>query len=148
MDLLLAVLGHWLWWVLVGVLLILELMAPGVFFIWLAIAAAGVALIDGLVDLSWQYELLLFAILSLVSVFAGRALLKRRQDHDSDSPHLNKRMQGYVGRRITLDEPISDGRGRVTIEGTVWEVLGADAPKGTHVRVTGTDGLRLTVEPA
>lgn len=148
MDTLFMVLGHWVWWVLVGLLLIFELMLPGVFFIWLAIAAAGVALIDGIFDLGWQYELLLFAVLSLVSVFVGRAMLKRRKADDSDSPHLNRRMDGYVGKRFTLEEPISDGRGRITIEGTVWEVTGPDTPKGAHVKVTGIDGLRLVVQPA
>ena len=33
-------LGYWIWWVIAGVLLILELLAPGIFFIWLAVAAA------------------------------------------------------------------------------------------------------------
>lgn len=147
MDFLVSMLGHWMWWVLVGLLLILELSAPGVFFIWLAVAAAGVAIIDALVDLPWQWELLIFAFLSLVSVFAGRALIRRRQEQASDSPHLNQRMQGYVGRSFTLEEAITDGHGRLTIEGTVWQVQGPDAPRGSHVKVTGIDGLRLVVEP-
>lgn len=142
------ILGFWLWWVLVGVLLILELMMPGVFFIWLAIAAALVALLDAAVDMAWQYELLAFAAFSLVSVYAGRAVLRRRESKDSDSPHLNQRMQGYIGRSFPLTQAISAGRGKVVIDDTVWEVVGRDAAKGTMVRVTAVDGLRLVVEPA
>lgn len=140
--------GHWLWWIVAGVLLVLELMLPGVFFIWLAIAAALVAGLDWAFGLAWQWELLAFAVLALASVFVGRAVLKRREGHDSDAPFLNQRHKGYVGRRFTLGEPIVDGRGELTIEDTVWEVLGADAPAGTHVRVTGVDGMKLVVERA
>ncbi len=46
-----------------------------------------------------------------------------------------------------LGEAIVDGRGRVTIDSTIWEVSGPDAPKGARVTVTGVDGLKLTVEP-
>ena len=141
------ILGFWLWWVLVGVLLILELMMPGVFFIWLAIAAAIVALLDAAFDMAWQYEMLAFAAFSLVSVYVGRAVLRRRDSTNSDSPHLNQRMRGYVGQSFPLSEAISGGRGKVVIEDTVWEVVGRDAAKGTMVRVTAVDGLRLAVEP-
>lgn len=148
MDYLPAISGYWIWWVLAGVLLVGELMLPGVFFIWLAIAAAIVAVLDAVFDLAWQWELLAFALLSLASVFMGRAILKRRQGHDSDRPTLNQRHRGYVGRSFVLAEPIVNGRGKLAIEDTVWEVGGADQPKGARVKVTGVDGMRLLVEPA
>jgi membrane protein implicated in regulation of membrane protease activity len=141
-------LGPWLWWVLAGVLLILELFAPGVFLIWLGIAAAGVALINVAFDLTWQWQFLLFAALSVLSVYVGRAVNARSQAGSSDQPHLNQRLQGFVGRRYTLAEPIKDGRGRLTIEDTVWDIAGPDSPKGAHVRVTAIDGMRLIVERA
>ena len=45
MDQIFPVLGQWAWFVVAAILLILELISPGVFFMWLAIAAAvtGVA---------------------------------------------------------------------------------------------------------
>ncbi|MBC8037090.1 MAG: NfeD family protein [Rhizobiales bacterium] len=140
-------LGDWFWWVVAGLLLMLELTAPGVFFIWLAIPAAVVGLLDMALDLGWQTELLVFAALSLVSVFAGRTWLKKRHVFDSDQPNLNQRMFDFVGRSYVLDEAIAEGRGRLVIDSTIWEVRGPDAPKGARVKVTGVDGLRLTVEP-
>ena len=140
-------LGNWFWWAAAGVLLILELAAPGVFFIWLAIPAVVVGLLDLAFDMGWQAELLLFAGLSLVSVFAGRRLLSRKHALDSDQPNLNQRMYNYVGRSYPLHEAIVDGRGRVSIDSTLWEVRGPDTPKGVHVKVTGVEGLKLTVEP-
>jgi inner membrane protein len=140
-------LGNWFWWVATGVLLILELTMPGVFFIWLAIPAAVVGILDMAFDLHWQTELLIFAGLSLASVYGGRTFLKRRHVFDSDRPNLNRRMFDYVGRSYVLQEPIVEGRGRITVDSTIWEVRGPDAPKGARVKVTAIDGLKLVVEP-
>jgi inner membrane protein len=145
MEQFMAVLGQWLWFVVAGVLLVLELSAPGVFFIWLAIAAAATGLLDIVFDFGWQGELLWFAALSLVSILAGRPLLKRRHVLDSDRPNLNQRMFDYVGKSYVLKEAIVNGRGKVRIDDTLWDVLGPDLPAGSQVLVTGVDGLRLTV---
>ncbi len=140
-------LGDWFWWVVAGILLMLELTAPGVFFIWLAIPAATVGMLDIAFDMGWQTELVVFAALSLFSVFAGRSWLKKKNVFDSDHPNLNQRMFDFVGRSYVLDEAIAEGRGRLTIDSTIWEIRGPDTPKGSRVKVTGVDGLRLVVEP-
>jgi len=148
MDELIPVLGAWFWWVAAGVLLLLELFAPGVFFIWLAIAAAVTSLLDLAFGFSWQGELLVFAAASIVAVFAGKAVMKRRTAHRGDHQYLNRRQQGYVGRSYVLQAPISGGRGKLTIEDTVWEIEGPDLPTGARVSVTGVDGVTLKVVAA
>jgi membrane protein implicated in regulation of membrane protease activity len=65
----------------------------------------------------------------------------------ADNPHLNRRQMGYVGRTFTLKEPIVDGRGKLTIEDTVWEVEGPDIPAGTRIKVTAVSGMSLIVAP-
>ncbi len=47
-----------------------------------------------------------------------------------------------------LNEPIVDGKGRLKIEDTMWELRGPDLPQGAWVKVTGVDGMRLMVEAA
>lgn len=138
-------LGYWIWWVVAGVLLILELMAPGIFFIWLAIAAALTGLADMIFDLTWQAELLVFAGLSLVSVFAGRSIYRGRNAEPEDNPFLNRRQHSYIGRSFKLDHPITNGRGKLTIEDTIWEVEGPDLAPGSLVKVTSVSGMRLVV---
>jgi membrane protein implicated in regulation of membrane protease activity len=140
--------GNWIWWVIAGILLILELALPGVFFIWLAIPAAVVGALDMTVTLSWQAELLIFAVLSLGSVYGGRRFLARRHAFDSDQPNLNRRMFDFVGRSFTLSHAIVEGHGRITIDSTQWDVTGPDLAAGTRVKVTGVEGLRLKVERA
>ena len=69
----------WHWAVLGIGLLILEVLAPGVFFMWMGIAAGLVALLTWLVSgLSWQVQVLAFAGLSVISVVIGRKWLNPR----------------------------------------------------------------------
>ena len=56
MEQLFPLLGNWVWFVAAGIFLLLELVSPGVFFIWLGVAAALTGVIDNLHDLPWQGE--------------------------------------------------------------------------------------------
>lgn len=142
-------LGLWSWWILGAVLLIAELVAPGVFLIWisaaaLVIGAISLALWDAALW-SWQVQLLLFAVLSVVFALLGRRYYTR--DHaNTDEPFLNQREASLVGRTATLQEPIMEGRGRIRLDDTWWPVHGADAPAGTRVRIASAHGRTLTVE--
>jgi membrane protein implicated in regulation of membrane protease activity len=141
-------LGIWVWRIIAGLLLILELLLAGVFFVWLGIAAAVMGLVDFLAPpLDWQVEIAIFAVLSAVLVIAGRPWLKRRQAIDSDRPNLNQRIYDAVGMSYVLDEAIINGRGKVKINDTLWEVTGPDLPQGAWVRIVAVDGLRLRAVP-
>ena len=140
-------LGAWNWLILAGILLALELVAPGVFFIWLAAAAAvvgGVALTTGL---GWQLQLILFVVLAIIAAMGARVFL-RRNKYGSEQPLLTRRALQYVGRTYELAEPIKNGRGKVRIGDTLWLVEGEDMPKGRLVTVTGAESSMLQVEPA
>lgn len=140
--------GVWTWWIIALVLLIAELLVTGIFFIWLGVAAAAVAIVVLFVDMPWQAEVALFAALSVALVLVARPWLRRRHAMRSDQPNLNRRNYNYVGRSYVLQEPIVNGRGRLDIEDTLWDVEGPDLPAGARVRVTAAHGMRLTVEAA
>lgn len=148
MEQLFPFLGDWVWFVAAGIFLLLELLSPGVFFIWLGVAAALVGIIDNLHDLPWQAELVLFAVFAVISVVAGRRFYKGPAMEPADNPHLNRRQMGYVGRSFTLKQPIVDGRGKLTIEDTVWEIEGPDMPAGTRIKVTAVNDMTLVVAAA
>ena len=147
MEQLFPFLGQWTWLVIAAILLLLELLLPGVFLIWLAIAAALTGILDYLFLLPWQAELLLFAFLSAAAVFSGRRYYKGPGMEPQDNPYLNRRQMGYVGRTFTLREPIVDGRGKLAIEDTVWEIEGPDLAAGTRIKVTAVHGMSLIVAP-
>jgi len=138
-------LGHWHWWILAAALIILEVFAPGAFFLWLGIAAASVGGIVFLApDMDWEYQVLLFSLLAVVSIIIWRKFF-RSSPQDTDQPNLNRRGQQYVGRVFTLDEPVTDGVGKVRVDDSTWKVHGEDCPVGTQVEVTGVDGTILQV---
>ena len=138
----------WHWWVAAIVLLGIEIFAPGFWFLWMAVAAGIVGTILLVIpETTWQWQVLLFAVLSVTSLIAWRAY-QRRHPTVSDEPNLNRRGAQYVGRVFTLDEAIVNGTGKIRVDDTTWKVSGADRPLGAKLRVTGVAGTVLTVEPA
>ena len=47
-----------------------------------------------------------------------------------------------------LTEAIVNGRGRLSIDDTVWRIEGPDLPAGTRVTVSAAEGSRLKVKLA
>ncbi|MDJ0805781.1 MAG: NfeD family protein [Gammaproteobacteria bacterium] len=143
---LLSQLDYWHWFVLAILLIILEVFSPGVFFIWMGLAAGIVGLVLLAVpDLSWQFQLVIFAVLSVTDIFAARLILKRRPIK-TDQPHLNRRGEQYTGRIFTLQEPIINGEGKIQVDDSTWKIRGDDCPAGSQVKVTGADGVVLIVQ--
>jgi len=141
---LLAKLGTWNWLILGVVLMGVETFAPGVFMLWLGLAALIVGLLSFGIAWSWQTQVLVFAVLSIAMVPLWRNF-SRRNAKPSDKPFLNKRAEGLVGRVFTLEKPIVDGVGTVKVDDTVWRVSGPDAPAGSRVRIVSADGASLKV---
>jgi len=138
----------WHWWILAGLLLILELTAPAFFFLWLGIAAASVGLILLVFpSIDLETQLILFAITSIVAVLAWRKYRESRPV-TTDQPNLNRRGQQYIGRVFSLSTAITNGVGKVTVDDSTWKVKGPDLPKGTHIKVTGIEGVVFKVEAA
>ena len=136
-------LDYWHWWILAAALIIFEVFAPGAFFLWLGIAAGAVG---GLVylspTLSWEYQVLLFSVLSVVSIIIWRKFF-RATAGDTDQPALNRRGEQYIGRTFTLQEPIIDGIGKIRVDDTSWKIRGENCAVGTQVEITGADGTIL-----
>lgn len=147
MDIASFLASPWSWIALGGVLLVLEVAAPGASLIWLGIAAAVTGLLSFAFALGWEIQVALFAVLSVASVIVGRRLAPSR-DKASDRPFLNRRADALVGRVLVLERAIADGYGMVRVDDTVWRCAGPDLPAGAKVTVTRADGAVLTVEPA
>jgi membrane protein implicated in regulation of membrane protease activity len=138
----------WHWWVFAIALVVIEIFASGFFFLWLGVAAAVVGFILLLLpETTLQAQLLIFAVISVVSVVAWQ-VFRRRHPALSDHPQLNRRGEAYVGRVLTLDAPIENGVGWVRVDDSRWKVVGEDMAQGTRVRVTDADGPVLKVERA
>lgn len=136
---------YWHWLVVAMVLLILEVVAPGAFFVWLGVAAAVVGVLMLILPLSWPFQYVLFCLLSVGSIIAWRAYKNSHPDEEA-YPTLNQRGRSLVGRRFTLAEAIVNERGRVNVDDSIWKVRGPDVPAGTVVVVKEVDGTMLIVD--
>ncbi len=145
MEDIIASYGDWFWWIVAGVMFVLELLAPAFFFLWFGFAAVATGLIVLLVDMGWKMQGFTFAVLAVVCLIVSRKFFARPAT-DTDKPNLNQRVQSYVGKSYPLETAIRNRRGKVKIHDSNWEVRGPDAPAGTWVKVISAEGATLTVE--
>ena len=139
----------WYWWALAAVLLVFEMMLPGIVFLFLSIGAlASGALLLIVSDLSLELQLFVFAIVAVASAVVLRPALRRLQGGRPIDANLNARGDSLVGRTIVLDTPILGGQGRVKLGDGSWTVTGPDMAAGSRVRVAAISGNELRVEPA
>jgi membrane protein implicated in regulation of membrane protease activity len=143
-----VLLGPWAWVILGLVLIGGEVLAPGIFLLWLGLAALLTGAVVGLVDLGWQAAALVFAGFSLVAVFAGRLLTRRKDEEPDPATGLNDRGRRLIGRVFRLEATMMGGEGRIRIDDTSWRVTGPELLAGSEVRVVRVDGATLVVEKA
>ncbi len=136
--------GPWLWFAAAVALLMLETIVPGVHFLWFGLAAGAVGALALATPLAWPVQLILFALISIASVFVVRRFA-RPENATTDEPSLNIRGAQYIGRQVEVVDAIRNGRGKVRVGDTVWGAQGEDAPVGAKVEVTGVNGTVLVV---
>ncbi len=145
MTALLALPDYWLWLIAGAVLAIAEMIAPGVFLIWIGAAAALTGIAALVLPIGTTAEALIFATSSVAAIYAGRDFLTRNPIVSTD-PLLNDRGARLVGSVVTAVEPVDSLGGRVKVGDSVWSAKGAAAQPGDRLRVTGTEGQVLLVE--
>jgi membrane protein implicated in regulation of membrane protease activity len=146
MEILLSSIDYWHWWILAGILLIIEISAPSFFFLWLAIAAAITGFVMlAIPDFGWEYQLLTFSGIAVVSITLFRRY-QRANPVVTDQPTLNRRGEQYIGRTFTLTEPIINNIGVIRVDDSTWRINGDDLPAGSTIKVVGAKGVILQVE--
>lgn len=133
-------------WLAFGLVLAIgEMVIPGVFLIWVA----GAALITGLAlwffPLGMAAQVVLFAVLAILSVFMGRRWLATHPVIAADAA-MNDRGARLLGETVTVTRAIVGGTGRVQVADGEWLAKGPDAEPGTRMRVAGNQGTVLVVE--
>ena len=134
------------WWIVGLALLIGEVLIPGIFLMWLGLAALIMGVVDWLFPfIPWYWQLGLYAVIAAGLVFGIRPFVTRELDRETERPALNRRLHAMIGRTGEIVDAIVDGYGRARIGDTIWRVRGRDMPEGTQVRVTGVDDKTLTL---
>lgn len=137
-------LGAWNWFIVAAIMALLETVVPGIHFMWFGLAAVVLGVIVLLFPMPVAAQLVVFGIVSLAMILIARRYWSA-QEMKTDAPDLNVRGQQYVGRIVTVVEPIERGRGKVQVGDTVWTAEGPDLPEGDRAKVTGVNGTVLIV---
>jgi len=125
---------------------IAELLIPGVFAIFLAVAAAVVgAVVLAVPDLPVPAQIAAFAAWSIVTVLIGRRWYRDFPVASSD-PKLNDRAARMIGEIVIVETAIGNDGGRVRIGDGSWPARGSPAAVADRVRIVAVDGGLVTVE--
>jgi membrane protein implicated in regulation of membrane protease activity len=145
----LADLSPW-WWIAFAILLAAAEMLT---VTTVLMGAAGAALATGLAlwalpGMGGAAQIALFAGLTIVLTFAGRALVGRYGQPGGGGSTLNRRADQVLGREAVV-VLFTHREGQVTIDGVPWPARideGAASPEpGTLVRVVGIEGIVVRV---
>jgi len=137
---------HWLWIALGLAFGVLELLIPGIYLLWFAVAALVTGALTWLFGLSPALQVIDFVSLSLIAAFSARRFLGANRVASAD-PMLNQRTSQLVGQIARVSHAIEDGEGRIHLGDSDWIARGPDCAIGTRVRVTGSQGSVLLVKP-
>ncbi|MEI6709217.1 MAG: NfeD family protein [Methylococcales bacterium] len=136
----------WYWWILAVIFLVIELLAPAFFFLWMSVSALVTGIIVWLIpSTSTDIQILIFSILSIISIVVWRVYGKKITIA-TDQPLLNKRGSQYVGRTFNLHEAIENGEGKIKVDDTIWKVHGEDCDINTKVKVIASRGTVFDVK--
>lgn len=142
-------LEYWHWLVLGLVLIVIEMLAVTAILLWFGIAAGVVGVLMLLMsDMSWQFQFVLFSVLSISTLLAWRLYVKRNPiEEDKTYATLNKRGDDLIGRTFTLEESVVNNYGKIRADDTMWKIrCDEDVQAGERVRVSEVDGTVLVVE--
>ena len=138
--------AHWVWLTLGLVLAGLEMLVPGVYLIWLAVAAIVTGVLTGLFDLSLPMQVIDFVFLELIIAFSAKRFLRDRPIESSD-PLMNRPGARLVGQTALVVQAIEHGSGRVKLGDSEWIARGPNVAAGERVRISVSEVAILLVEP-
>ena len=125
--------------------IILEMIVPTMFFLNLAIAGLVTALFALFIH-NFAYLILIFVVLSILSVvFLRPFLIRHKMTNDKETGMEGK----YIGKIVEVIEPINRFSGAITIYDERWDArcdTDEPIPTGSKVKIIKNESLVLTVE--
>jgi membrane protein implicated in regulation of membrane protease activity len=136
-------------WFLLGlVLFLLELVIPGFFIFFFGLGAWVTALICLLGEPSTNLQIIIFAIVSVLSLVALRKMMQKKFFYHDDN--LSDKVEDeFTGKdALAIEDFSNENTGRVEFKGTPWK-----AESDTHIKAGQTviikskENFKLKVEP-
>ena len=139
----------WIWLSVVIISLIIELSTTQLVSFWFALAGAITLGLSFIPSFPWWGQVLVFAIISVVSFFAFRPLvMKWQKNHQGKNTDTN--LDLIVGMYVRVLKPADfDTLGEVKIGDVVWSIKSKDGQildKDEIVKITAIEGNKLIAE--
>lgn len=137
-----------IWLIAAIVLVIIELLTAGFGVICFAIGALFSALVAFL-DANLVWQLVVFAVASVLSFVFLRPVLLRLLDKKSKDVKTNA--DALIGKTAIVSETVDPDKnlGRVAVDGDDWKAVSVDGSvidKGEKVQIVSRDSIILTVK--
>lgn len=137
--------AYWQLLLITGIVcIIIEMLAPVLFFLNLALACFITAVV-AIFILDWNILVPVFVVFSLLFlIFLRPILVSKREDGQKTGVE-----EKYIGRIAKVIQPVSSTSGGVSIYDERWNarsVSGEEFPVGTEVKIVKNDSLILYVE--
>ncbi|MDO9215319.1 MAG: NfeD family protein [Methylococcales bacterium] len=141
-----VVLVFWYWWVLAIICLVIEILVPTFFFLWMSVSGLITGIIIWLMpSISTDIQIMIFSVLTIMTITVWR-IFGKKYVIETDQPLLNRRGSQYVGRVFNLHEAIENGEGKIKVDDTIWKVHGEDCDINTKVKVIASRNTVFDVE--
>ena len=136
----------WQVWAVVAIVCLILELSSGDFFIICFSIGAVFSVIGAAVGLNIYWQLLIFAVCSLLSVLFVRPVALRYLH--KNEPNKPSNADALLGRTGRVTEAIkAGGNGYVQIDGDMWRAVSqTDIAVGETVRVIGRESTIITVE--
>lgn len=139
----------WAWMVLGLLLLVAEMVVPGLFLLFFGVAGLAVGMLTylGMAGPAWM-QWLMFSILSIVSLLLFREPLMRKLGQREAPLRDVDTLIGEVA--IAAGDIPVNGTGKAEMRGASWNVRNVAEQivmRGQRCRVTAVDGLQLLIKP-
>lgn len=138
----------WIIWLGIFVLaIVIESLTADLVTIWFAFGGMIALIISFIPGVSWWIELIIFMVISVVSLLCLRPIASRLLKRNIVSSNVDE-MIHKKGKMIKTCDEINHGE--VKINGVVWTAISSDEHKvikeGSVVEVLAVDGNKLVVK--
>lgn len=135
----------WLWLIIAGILLIIEIFTHGFLVFWFSVAAL-ITTIVSIFTSNILIQILVFTIISIVLLFFTKKFSEKIKKTDTSKKFNAESVIGETG--VVIEEVSELNFGVVKVGGSKWTAIAKDdtIEVGHEVIVKKIDGVKLVVE--
>ena len=132
-------------WLLVAIgVFLLDVLSSSFFFVLFSIGAI-VAAICAVFQITFMVQVIVFAIVSIISLIIGYPILKKTYKSFNKRTPLME--EGYIGRKIKAENDIVD-KAQIKVGGEYWTAINESEiiHSGEEFIITGIEGIKLKIK--